>query len=149
MANLPDGGGGGSGGSNEAAGLILPALANIRETFREAFDWQDYTRAGAGGLVAWTALAQDTVSATVGTYSLGIASVIAGVAKANGIVLTGIGSFLAALVTASTPTGVLIAAFSAASAEIRAAGLLGFVLAIAEVVLLLWIAQKGWEVARS
>jgi len=136
--------GGGGGGDDE--GLVLPTLSNIRETFRESFDWQDYSRAGAGGLVAWTALAQDVVSTSVATYAVGIASVVASVAKANAIVLTGLGQFLAALVWAANPTGTLSSAFAAASAEIQSAGLLGFALALAEVVLLVWIARKGWEV---
>jgi hypothetical protein len=98
--------------------------------------------------VAWSALAEDIGSTAIGAYGIGVATAVASVAKANGIVIGGVASFARELVNASLSPAMLTTAFATASAELRGAGLLGVVLATAEVILLLWIARKGWEVAR-
>ncbi|WP_135807267.1 hypothetical protein [Halorussus marinus] len=138
----------GSGGGDSGSGFILPSTDDVRAVFRGSFDWSDYSKVGAGGLIAWSVLAEDIAASGIGAFAVGIASAIASVSEANSILLSGVAEFLAALVSEATATTMLTTAFATASAELREAGVVAIVIAIAEVIVLTWMTRTAWEAIR-
>ena len=111
-------------------------------------DWRDYSKVGTGGLIAWGAFATDFAGATLATIGYGIASNIVAVGNANVVVLNGLQNFVTELYMNANPRWAYLTAIGNASAELQQAGLLAFIIAVLEVVLIIAMARKAWEVVR-
>ena len=143
-------GGGGAGGPDDT-GLLegIGDWMKLDTSALEDLNWKDYSKVGTGGLIAWGAFASDLAGTALATIGYGISSNIVALGEANAIVADGLTGFVSELYFSANPRWAYLASISSASAELKAAGPLAFILATIQVIVMIAIARKAWEVVFS